>query len=218
MASVIFDLDGTLVDSAPDIHACVNAMLAAMGEPPLTLAVVTGFIGGGVPTLIDRVLRASGHDADPARKSRWQAAFMRLYDRNDSGLSRLYPGVAAALRDLAAQGHALGLCTNKPERPARKVLQAFGLTALFPVVIGGDSLARRKPDPAPLRAVAAALPPGPVVYVGDSEVDAATAAAAAVPFLLFTEGYRKSPAADIAATARFARFADLPGLVGDIAG
>jgi phosphoglycolate phosphatase len=216
MAAVIFDLDGTLVDSAPDIHAAVNRLLADLGEGALSAQTVKGFIGNGVPTLVARVLAACGHGPDPARQAEWQAGFLRHYEADSTTLTQLYPGVTEALSALLDQGHQLALCTNKPEGPARHILRAFGLAGFFPVVIGGDSLPQRKPDPAPLLAAADGLA-GPVLFVGDSEVDAETALAAQVPFLLFTEGYRKAPVHALPHAARFDRFSDLPAQVARLA-
>jgi phosphoglycolate phosphatase len=138
---------------------------------------------------------------------------MADYATGATDLTQLYPGVPEALSVLLGAGHVLGICTNKPEAPARHVLEAFGLTGFFPVVLGGDSLPQRKPDPAPLRAVAEALGGGAVIFVGDSEVDAETAEAAGVPFLMFTESYRQSEVEEIAHAARFDSFAALPELV-----
>jgi len=140
------------------------------------------------------------------------AAFMGGY-RGAVGLTVPYRGVPAALEVLAAAGHALGVCTNKPAEPARAVLAHVGLLDRFAVVVGGDSLPVTKPDPAPLRAALDALPPGEALFVGDSEVDAATAKAAGVPFLLFAEGYRKEPVAELPHAAAFDRWDDLPRLV-----
>lgn len=218
MAAIIFDLDGTLVDSVPDIHAAVNLMLADEGRTPMDLAQVRGFIGNGVPALIERVMAARGEDpADAALHARLEAIFMRHYNAAPADRSVLFPGVRAALDALAADGHRLGLCTNKPVEPARAILESFGLASLLPVIIGGDSLPVRKPDPAPLLATADALGHGPALYVGDSEVDAEAAERAALPLLLFTEGYRKTPIADLPHVASFDDFADLPGLVGRLA-
>jgi phosphoglycolate phosphatase len=216
MAAVIFDLDGTLVDSAPDIHAAVNRLLADVGEAALSAQTVKGFIGNGVPTLVARVLAACGHAPDPARHAEWQAGFLRHYEADSATLTQLYPGVTEALSALLDEGHQLALCTNKPELPARHILRAFGLAGFFPVVIGGDSLPQRKPDPAPLLAAADGLA-GPVLFVGDSEVDAETALAAQVPFLLFTEGYRKAPVHGLPHAALFDRFSDLPAQVARLA-
>jgi phosphoglycolate phosphatase len=212
MAAVIFDLDGTLVDSAPDIHAAVNRLMLGEGKAPLAFETVKRFIGNGVPTLLSRVMAAQGRSGDELH-ARWMTRFMADYSTGASDLTRPYPGVLEALEALQHAGHVLGLCTNKPLEPARHVLAAFGLDRFFPVVIGGDSLSLRKPDPAPLLAVAEALDAGSAIFVGDSEVDADTALAAGVPFLLFTEGYRKSPVDEMAHAASFDNFSRLPGLV-----
>lgn len=207
---MIFDLDGTLVDSAADIHLAVNLLLAEADCPPLTRAQVTAMVGNGVPTLIDRVIAATG--AEPSVHPAWVARFLTIYEQDATGLTRPYPGVEAALDALSAADHALGLCTNKPTGPTRALLAALGWEGRFTTVVCGDSLPTRKPDPAMLHHAIAALG-GPALYVGDSEVDAATAHAAGVDFLLFTEGYRKSPVEALRAQATFADFANLPALV-----
>ena len=122
----------------------------------------------------------------------------------------------AALDALRAEGHVLGICTNKPAAAARAVLRHLGLSDRFAAVIGGDSAPTRKPDPAPLHMAHNACGPGPAIFVGDSEIDAATARAAGMDLLLFTEGYRKSPVADLPHRAAFDDFAALPGLIRDL--
>ncbi|PZR00763.1 MAG: phosphoglycolate phosphatase [Cereibacter sphaeroides] len=217
MARVIFDLDGTLVDSAPDIHASVNFLLAELGRPSMPLAMVKSFIGNGAPVLLDRVLDACGFPEDAALRAGTLARFLEIYEANSSVLTRLYPHVVSSLSRLVEDGHSLGLCTNKPEVPARQVLEVYRLADLMGAVIGGDSLPQRKPDPAPLLAVAALLPPGLILYVGDSEVDAETAERASVPFILFTEGYRKAPVEALPAVATFSDFAELPAITAHLA-
>lgn len=211
---IVFDLDGTLIDSAPDIHACVNAVLRENGIPLLPLGRVRSFVGGGVELLWSRIIAA--RHIDPVDRPILIAAFMARY-HDATALTRLYPGAAEALAALAELGHPLGLCTNKPLGPTRSVLAHFGLTELFGAVIGGDSLPEKKPHPAPLRATFAALGTGGAppdgLYVGDSEFDAGCAAAVPVPFLLFTEGYRHTPVEDMTHHARFSRFPDLVRLV-----
>src|SRR3546814_329445 len=141
----------------PDIHAAVAAFLAERSHRPLDLATITGFVGNGVPVLLQRVLRAVGETHDDDAVEALTPRFLGIYGAEPSALSRLYPGVAEALAALAAAGYRLGLCTNKPVAPARAVLADFGIASFFAAVVGGDSLPQRKPDPAPLRRAAELL-------------------------------------------------------------
>ena len=211
MKAAVFDLDGTLVDSAPDIHAAAAAMLEEIGKAPLDLATIRSFIGNGVPTLVERVMRA--RSLDGARHAELLARFMRHYEAAPAVRSTLYPGLVPALDLLARAGWRLGVCTNKPDAASRAVLAHFGLAARFSIVIGGDALPVNKPDPRPLAAAFAALGATSGVYVGDSEVDAATAEAASVPFVLFEGGYRKAPVAGLPHAASFRDHAELPGIL-----
>ena len=218
MTAIVFDLDGTLIDSVPDIHAAVARLLAEEGRAALTLPQVKSFVGNGVSVLIARVLAAVGEPEDPARHTAWLARFMQQYHAASSALTTVYPGVRPALSVLQAAGHPMGLCTNKPKALARDILRAFGLDGYFQVVIGGDSLPQRKPDPEPLRVALRALGVSRAgsdgaLFVGDSEVDAETAEAAAVPLLLYTEGYRRSPVSALPHLVAFDDFAALPGIV-----
>ena len=213
--AVIFDLDGTLIDSAPDIHAAANTLMERHGFAPFTPAETRSFIGSGVPHFITCCLRARDRAGDAALRAQLIAEFIDLYETAVT-LTTVYPGVAGALEALAAEPYALGLCTNKPHGPARAVLAHLALDAHFPVVIGGDSLTVRKPDPAPLQAAVAGLGARDAVYVGDSEVDAETAARAGLPFALYTQGYRKGPVDAIPHARAFDDFAELPGIVAGV--
>ncbi len=213
--AVVFDLDGTLIDSAPDIHAAANTLMARHGFAPFTPAETRSFIGSGVPHFITCCLRARDRAGDAALRAQLIGEFIDLYETAVT-LTTVYPGVAGALEALASAPYALGLCTNKPAGPARAVLAHLRLDAHFPVVIGGDSLSVRKPDPAPLQAAVAGLGARDVVYVGDSEVDAETAARAGLPFALYTEGYRKGPVDAIPHDRAFADFGELPGIVAEL--
>ncbi len=216
LRAVVFDLDGTLIDSAPALNHAVNGMLADLGRAPLDLARTTSFIGNGVGKLIERALAATGGGA-PAEA---RALFDARYAATPAALTTLYPGVPEALGALRAQGLRLGLCTNKPQGPADKVLAETGLAPFFEAAVGARDGVALKPDPEPLRLCLSALgaEAGTALYVGDSETDAATAQAAGVRFALFTLGYRKAPAEALPALWRFDAFAALPGFVATLSG
>lgn len=211
---IVFDLDGTLIDSAPDIHACVNVVLREFRVRQLSLHQVRSFIGGGVEILWQKIGAATG--ADPAVQREMLVAFMTRYHAAHA-LTRLFPNVENVLGDLADRGHPLGICTNKPLRPTESILRHFGIRDLFGHVIGGDSLPQKKPDPAPLRAALSGLGADPerpqAIFVGDSEYDATCAAAVPVPFLIFSQGYRQTPIDQLPHHANFDDFAELPGIV-----
>lgn len=210
MVRIVFDLDGTLIDSAPDIRAHASAVLAREGADPLSLEETRRFIGNGAAVFVARMRAARG--IPDSEQSRLLAAFHAGYAAAVD-LTRPYPGVGPALDALAEAGHRLGICTNKPLGPCRAVLAHLGLLNRFAVTIGGDSTPSVKPDPAPVLAAFNALGAGPMLYIGDSETDAEAATRAGVPFVLFTEGYRRGPAEAIAHDAAFGSFAALPALV-----
>ena len=208
-ATIMFDLDGTLVDSLPDIAAAANRMLADVGIAPLPQDQIKQFVGKGLPNLVACVIRHC--DLPMERHSELSRTTLAHYNAASSDKTVVYPGVLQALEELRNMGCVLGVCTNKPEAPARHVLEALNLAPHFDIVIGGDSLTTRKPDPAPLEAsFAAVTPAGPRLFVGDSEVDAETAQRAKVPFLRFTEGYRKSPVEQIPHTISYDTWSELP--------
>ncbi|MGI9370375.1 MAG: phosphoglycolate phosphatase, partial [Ruegeria sp.] len=197
--------------SLADIANAVNRMLVEDGQTALPHEIIRGFVGNGLPKLVERVIHHCGLDVD--RHSELTRITLAHYNNASADKTLPYPGVPQALTSLRDMGCALGVCTNKPEKPARHVLQALDLSQYFDVVVGGDSLSTRKPDPAHLITTFDALPSGPRLYVGDSEVDAETARRAEIPFLLFTEGYRKTPVTDMPHTALYDDSADLPDLV-----
>ncbi len=208
--AIVFDLDGTLIDSAPDIRMIANQVLAREGVAPLTLPQTRSFIGNGAAIFITRMMAA--RDLPQADHPRLLASFIDRYETAFT-LTTVYDGVAEALSALTQAGFALGICTNKPLIPARAVLAHVGLQHHFAVVIGGDSLPSHKPDPAPLLRAFADLGTTGGLFVGDSEVDHETAQRAGLPFALFTEGYRKTPPEAFVQTTPFSAFRDLPALV-----
>lgn len=185
--AVIFDLDGTLVDSAPSLHRAACAMLRGLNLPEPDLRTVTGFVGNGVPTLVDRCLDwAGGPSTDAAL-----ALFRQIYDADPVTGVAIFDGVSALLADLAGRGVQLGLCTNKPTAPTETLLRKLDLGP-FAAVACGDTLPVRKPHPDPLLHVIDALnvPVGDVLYVGDSVVDLQTARAAGVEYAHIALGYQ----------------------------
>ncbi|TMV92925.1 phosphoglycolate phosphatase [Thioclava sp. BHET1] len=210
---VIFDLDGTLIDSVPAIHAISNTALREMGLAELSEPKVRSFVGKGVPNLVRQLLIASGKDPDGPLFAQAEAALLAHYETDLEG-NTPYPFVIEALDQLSEMGCALAICTNKPLKPAEAVLDYLGLRERFALVLGGDSLPSRKPDPEMLRACHVRLGGGPMVYVGDSEVDAQTAENANAPFVLYTEGYRHTPVQDLPHQVAFADYRMLPGIIG----
>lgn len=206
MAAIIFDLDGTLIDAAPDIRATANKVLAEEGAAPISLEETKSFIGNGARVFVERMskLRNLPDAGFEARHRRFQQVYVEAHDH-----TVIYEGALAALGDLRAAGHRLGLCTNKPLLPTQSVLAHFDMGGYFDHVIAGDSLPERKPDPAPLQAVATALGVSPVIYVGDSMTDALTAEAAGVPFLLYTEGYNHGRLAEMKRAATFSHHGEM---------
>jgi phosphoglycolate phosphatase len=195
MLGLIFDLDGTLIDSAPGIQAAVNRMLEEQGEAALDLPTVTSFIGNGLPKLVERVMRHIG--ADLAAHKAWTDITLRYYTEAPDHATVLYPHVIEALKGCRAAGMKLAICTNKPYAPAIRTLEQFDLTKYFDFVIGGDSLPVNKPDPQMCFEAVKALGCAQNVFIGDTAVDAETAERAGLAFFYYTPGY---------GTARVAQF------------
>ncbi len=208
LAVVVFDLDGTLIDTAPDLTIALNHMLAQTGREQLSQARVLGMIGRGARVLIGNGLAATG-TATPESIEKGLAIFLTYYEAHIADRSRPYEGVEATLDLLAARGVKLAICTNKPEQHTRRLLAAFGWTGRFAAIIGGDTLAARKPDPAPLREAIRRAGDGSAVLVGDSITDIETARAAQLPCVAVTYGYRDRPAAELGATVTIDRFEQL---------
>lgn len=210
MKAVVFDLDGTLVDSAPDMTEALNRVMAARDLPGFALEAVRGFVGNGVAMLIRRAMAARDR-AGEAVFADWHEAYMAAYADCICVETRLYPGVAAVLDGLA--GRRLAICTNKPQGLTDALLEALDLRGRFAAVLGGDTEFGRKPDPAPLRRVAGLLGVDDAVMVGDSMADSGAAQAAGWPMLLFTQGYRDRAAEAIPADARFTGWAAFPAIL-----
>ncbi|MGE0613660.1 MAG: phosphoglycolate phosphatase [Hyphomicrobiales bacterium] len=217
--AVVFDLDGTLVHSAPDIASALNMLGIEEGWRDFPLDEVQRMVGGGIPKLVERTLGALGLPADPREVSILAGRFMELYAPRATVETKLYPGARELLDRLTAGGVRLGLCTNKPEAISRDILAALGVDGLFGAVVGGDSGYPKKPDPAPLRAALGMLGviPGDAVMIGDSGADAHAARAAGVPLVLVTYGYTQTPARELPALAHLDSLAEVPDALRRIA-
>lgn len=191
--ALAIDLDGTLVDTLPDFHAAITAMLLQMGLPTLTIDQVERLVGKGSEHLVRGALAVALSDARQADRLFDQAlaTYFRHYEPINGCHSRVYPGVVPALQALQAAGHAMVCLTNKPQAYAQALLQAKGLARFFVHTFGGDRFARKKPDPMPLRETCAILGVAPheLLMVGDSGNDAQAARAAGCPVVLVSYGY-----------------------------
>jgi len=195
---VAFDLDGTLADTAPDLAAALNHTLTALGRPPIEPASVRHLIGHGARALLRRGLAVSG-DAPEALVDRGFPIFIDYYAAHICDGTVPFDGVDTALDDLAERGVAAALCTNKPERLTRLLLEALGWNGRFAAIVGGDTLASRKPDPAMLHEAIARAGGGRAAFVGDSITDADTARAAAIPLVAVSFGFSDRPASQLGA-------------------
>lgn len=209
--AVIFDLDGTLVDTAPDILAYLNEMLAELGRPGLDLGAVRSMIGDGVKSLMIRGLEASGGVPHHLDLDDLFHRYLQRYTEEPVRTSEPYPGIVQALDALEAAGMRLGVCTNKPQTPTDRLLERLDLARYFGAVIGGDTLRTKKPDPAHLEAVLERLnvEPKRAAMIGDSETDLKTASTAGTPCILVTFGYTATPASELGADHLIDHFDDL---------
>jgi phosphoglycolate phosphatase len=208
---LVFDLDGTLVDSVPDIAAAVNRLLAARKLAPLTTPAIAAMVGDGLHPLIERVFAAHNTTPDPAAAEEYLAD----YEANVAVDTALFPGMRHTLARLADTGWRLAVCTNKPENAARLLLAALGVDHLFAAIGGGDSFSARKPDPLHLRGTVAAAggDPSRAVMVGDHSNDVNAAIGCAMPAIFAGWGYGR-PGMEAGAAAICPTPADLPQFAG----
>lgn len=211
-ARIIFDLDGTLVDSLGSLAGAGARLLREMDREPLPVAGFERFVGRGVRALVLDMLGETGGVPDDPGKA--VDRFHAIYAEDPVIGVAEYPGARDALLELAERGCALGVCTQKPEAQARRILQALGMMPPIMSLIGGDTLTGiLKPDPKMLHAAADPLGTGPLVYVGDSSVDAKTAANAKVPFILTQWGYRSETPEQLPHDRLLKSFDALPDLI-----
>lgn len=219
ITTVLFDLDGTTIDSAPDLMACLNKLLHAMERPLLSLEDVTRMIGDGIPMLVERGVAATGAPASEEALADLVSRFHRLYSGQAMvQRTRPFPGVIETLDKLRAEGYRTALVTNKAFRATTGILSALDLMSRFDEIIGGDTLPVRKPDPGPLLEAMRRLGAEnhQAVMVGDSEADTKAAHAAGIPIILVSYGYTRGPVAEIGGDRIIDTMSALPELLAEI--
>jgi len=211
--ALIFDLDGTLVDTAPDLLEATNAVLAARGRTPIDPSTLRHMVGFGAQRLIAQAMEATGGPAEAQEMPTLTQIFLDHYTAHLADFSRPFPGVEATLARLKAGGARLGVLTNKPHALTGPLLEKLGLGDYFAAIYGAGRKEYTKPDPRIFHDVAAELfggGNGKAVMIGDSITDLQTAQAAGVPCILLSYGYTPVPAAELGADMVLDDFAQLP--------
>ena len=212
--AIVFDLDGTVADTATDIQHALNQALAAEHVAPIDVATVKTMIGAGPEVLVQRALECRDANSDDDTVRRVTQAFHDHYDKGRNALSRLFDDVKPCLDELSAMGIRLGICSNKPESFCATLLQDLGVAHHFQAIQGSGTGLPHKPDPAPLLETFARLDAAPdrALYVGDSETDVKTARAAGIPIALVSHGYTVAPVEELGGDWLLGTLADLPGI------
>jgi phosphoglycolate phosphatase len=208
--TIVFDLDGTLADTAPDLAAALNHALGALGRPLVKPDKVRHLIGHGARELLRKGLAARG-EASEALVDRGFPLFLEYYAANICVGTRADEGLEESLAELDRRGVRLAICTNKLERMTHLLVDALGWTGRFAGIVGGDTLQVRKPDPGPLHEAIARVGGGRAAFVGDSITDADTARAARVPFVALSFGFSDRPAETLGADAVIDHYGALIG-------
>ena len=217
-ATIIFDLDGTLVETAPDLVATLNVVLAREGMAPVPYEIARNFVGGGAKLMIARGIEAEGRVVDDRTLDRMFADFIAYYADNVAVHSRPFPGLIEALDTLEERGWRLAVCTNKLEHLSVLLLNELKLTHRFVAICGQDTFGIQKPDPEILRRTIAAAD-GDVrqsIMVGDSETDILTARAAGIPVIAVDFGYSERPVSEYSPDRLISHFAQLPDQIAGI--
>jgi len=217
--TLVFDLDGTLIDTAPDLVDTLNMLFEREGLAPVPYETARNLIGGGARAMITRGVAAEGRELAPDKLEQMFVDFIAHYSAHIADRSRPFPGLIDALDALAIDGFRFAICTNKLERLTRLLLDELKLTHRFAAICGQDTFGVQKPDPEVLRRTIAAAGGHPqrAIMIGDSSTDVRTARAAAVPVIAVDFGYSEHPIADTKPDRVISHFAELPGAVAAIA-
>jgi len=219
MITIVFDLDGTLVDTAPDLIDSLNFILAEHGLPCVPYETARPLIGGGAKALMERALAIEGRSDSIMELERLYESFVSYYAQHIADRSRPFSHLEAALDRLAETGHRLAVCTNKLERLSRRLLDELQLSHRFAAICGQDTFGVQKPDPEVFRGTVkrAGGQPERSIMVGDSITDVRTARAAKVPVIGVDFGYTDVPIATLAPDRVISSFAELPAAINDLA-
>jgi phosphoglycolate phosphatase len=218
MLTIVFDLDGTLIDTAPDLISTLNLILAREGMPDVPYDAARRLIGGGARGMIERALAAEGRPPSKADLDRMFNAFIEHYAAHIADRSRPFPKLGPALDRLAQEGRRLAVCTNKLEWLSVRLLDALQLTPHFAAICGQDTFGVMKPDPKILQQtiLRAGGNPAEAIMVGDSGTDVRTARAANVPVIAVDFGYSEVPIATLEPDRLIGSFADLPAVIDEL--
>lgn len=213
--TVVFDLDGTLIDTAPDLIDTLNAVFAHEGLAPVPYDQARNMIGGGAKRMIELGLKSAGRNGGVAELDRLFVKFLDHYSAHIADRSRPFPGLDAALDELAQRGCRFAVCTNKLEWLSRRLLDALGMSARFAAIVGQDTFAIQKPDPEILRRTIwqAGGDVAHAVMVGDSHSDIGAARAAGVPVVAVDFGYTETPVNELNPDRIISHFSELPEAV-----
>jgi len=213
--AIVWDLDGTLVESAPDLTTALNTLLNEQGQHGHTVARVRPMIGSGVAKLIERGFRAAGSPIENTARDALVPRFMEIYTACATESTALVPHAREVLNHFYHAGVRQGLCTNKPCAVTRMILNELDISGFFGSVVGGDSTGRKKPHPLPLLTCLEQLQARPenAVMIGDSGADVGAARAAGVPVMLVPDGYTGVPVISLGADYVVGRLADIPGSI-----
>jgi len=213
--TIVFDLDGTLVDTAPDLINALNFVLEREGLPPVPLHSARNMIGAGARKLIERGLEIEGREASPAELARLTDDFIAYYAEHIADASRPFDGLERALDDLAALGCRLAVCTNKLEWLSKRLLDQLNLSSRFSAICGADTFGISKPDPAILRQTVARAGGelASTIMVGDAGPDIGVARRAGVPVIGVSFGYTDVPVADLKPDRVIDHMSELKGAV-----
>jgi phosphoglycolate phosphatase len=216
--TLVFDLDGTLIDTAPDLVDTLNVVFAREGLPAIDYNTARNLIGGGARGMIAHGIEAEGLVLTPVKLDRLFADFIAYYSEHIADRSRPFPGLTDALDTLSARGHRLAVCTNKLERLALLLLNELKLAERFAFICGQDTFGIQKPDPEIFRRTVAAAGGDPqcAIMIGDSLTDIRTARAAGVPVIAVDFGYSENPVSELGPDRVISHFAQLPGSIAGI--